>query len=605
MEICSGDVVQFGVDVIENSRRVTHGCIVATLKLYLPDGSEAIKAPSDESAMPFAPNDLNGSDSSHSIANLTTINLCQLAQCLREALNREEALQAKITLLQQILVSAQENAQSSWRSLVEEERLLSRIESLQMKLEAIINSTSKKPEDEMVVALRNDLMKLHDERELFEVTAKESIQRSGEQTLLTVAKIHELEVALSSANDEVNRHKEQSDELSAEIEDLADRFDTKATEFEEQAAKLKIAEDKVKELSDTLDKEREEYEEKISEWCNKVEQLESVTKLLEFKNESQHVQLDDLQAEVERLTVLRNSEQQEVEVDHSNNGDVQTTADQILNVQNELATSNANLTNEVEILNLNNRSKEKLIMTSTNDTECCNQHQNLISQIEELKSELHRMTVVSDMDTKFEDEEDAADKSDDESGLALMEQLLKSQREVASSNSKISDLTQKVERLEQQFKERSPENGHGDETGGDTSVGDEEDSVLDKQFRINASLRNEVADLHTQVSQLQHEKSKSSSTVSSTVCDDSKLEVLHLKEQLHVSQHELIACKLKMSECTQKMDRLKQDVIVSRIKEPLMICLKLSYWVMGNLKCVSHSIAIVFILSFQILNDLS
>lgn len=39
-EVSSGDIVQFGVDVMENSRKETHGCIVATLKLYLPDGRE-------------------------------------------------------------------------------------------------------------------------------------------------------------------------------------------------------------------------------------------------------------------------------------------------------------------------------------------------------------------------------------------------------------------------------------------------------------------------------------------------------------------------------------------------------------------------------------
>lgn len=45
-EISSGDIVQFGVDVIENNRKVTHGCIIATLKLYLPDGKEAKASPS-------------------------------------------------------------------------------------------------------------------------------------------------------------------------------------------------------------------------------------------------------------------------------------------------------------------------------------------------------------------------------------------------------------------------------------------------------------------------------------------------------------------------------------------------------------------------------
>lgn len=262
--------MQFGVDVIENSRRVTHGCIVATLKLYFADGEEAIKAACDESASPFAPHDLIASDSSHSFASLTTLNLCQLAQCLREALSREEALQSKIALLQQILVAAQESAQSSWRSLVEEERLLSRIESLQMKLEAIITSTSKKPEDEMIMSIRNDLLRLHDKRELFETTAKESIQRASEQTLLKAARVNELETALGSANLELNRHAEQSECLTVEISELAEKYDNKATDFDEQASRFKVSEDKVKELSDLLEQEHEEYEEKMNEWVRKV-----------------------------------------------------------------------------------------------------------------------------------------------------------------------------------------------------------------------------------------------------------------------------------------------------------------------------------------------
>lgn len=44
-EVSSGDIVQFGVDVVENNRKVTHGCIIAMLKLYLPDGKEAKASP--------------------------------------------------------------------------------------------------------------------------------------------------------------------------------------------------------------------------------------------------------------------------------------------------------------------------------------------------------------------------------------------------------------------------------------------------------------------------------------------------------------------------------------------------------------------------------
>ncbi|MED6278143.1 hypothetical protein CHARACLAT_020716 [Characodon lateralis] len=42
-EVLSGDIIQFGVDVTENTRKVTHGCIVSTIKLFLPDGMEACR----------------------------------------------------------------------------------------------------------------------------------------------------------------------------------------------------------------------------------------------------------------------------------------------------------------------------------------------------------------------------------------------------------------------------------------------------------------------------------------------------------------------------------------------------------------------------------
>lgn len=40
-EIHSGDILQFGVDVMENSKRVTHSCIIASVQLFHGDGREA------------------------------------------------------------------------------------------------------------------------------------------------------------------------------------------------------------------------------------------------------------------------------------------------------------------------------------------------------------------------------------------------------------------------------------------------------------------------------------------------------------------------------------------------------------------------------------
>ena len=40
-DLNSGDIIQFGVDVTENTKKVTHGCITVEIKLFHPSGIEA------------------------------------------------------------------------------------------------------------------------------------------------------------------------------------------------------------------------------------------------------------------------------------------------------------------------------------------------------------------------------------------------------------------------------------------------------------------------------------------------------------------------------------------------------------------------------------
>ena len=117
-EIFSGDHVQFGVDVTESSKYLTIPCISATLKLYHPDGSEA------EQSEGIALHGLN--------SNVTYFNLLQLSSWLQEARQREEILRNKLINLSTILQKAQASSEQSWKSMVEEDILLSRIESLQI-----------------------------------------------------------------------------------------------------------------------------------------------------------------------------------------------------------------------------------------------------------------------------------------------------------------------------------------------------------------------------------------------------------------------------------------------------------------------------------------
>ena len=154
-EVCSGDIVQFGVDVVENTKKLTHGCIVATLKLYLPDGKEA-KASSSTSATP--------------VAGITFEDIYILNQFVQEATRREQALHCKLSYLQQLVENTQKAASQSWKALIDEDRLLSRVETVESQLVVYSKNFT---EDKV----RNELVKLQEEKATYQNAAKEALQK--------------------------------------------------------------------------------------------------------------------------------------------------------------------------------------------------------------------------------------------------------------------------------------------------------------------------------------------------------------------------------------------------------------------------------------------
>ena len=154
-EVCSGDIVQFGVDVVENTKKLTHGCIVATLKLYLPDGREA-KASSSNSVAP--------------VAGITFEDLYTLNQFLQEAGRREQALNYKLSYLKQLVRNTQKAANQSWKALIDEDRLLSRVEIVESQLVVYSKNFT---EDKV----RNELVKLQEEKAHYQNAAKEAVHK--------------------------------------------------------------------------------------------------------------------------------------------------------------------------------------------------------------------------------------------------------------------------------------------------------------------------------------------------------------------------------------------------------------------------------------------
>lgn len=84
-----GDIIKFGVDVVENSRQEVHGCIIASVKLYLPDGREFI---SNSSSRPIPGEGVISLEELH-----------RLHHYMQEAVQREKLLEVKLHDIQKII----------------------------------------------------------------------------------------------------------------------------------------------------------------------------------------------------------------------------------------------------------------------------------------------------------------------------------------------------------------------------------------------------------------------------------------------------------------------------------------------------------------------
>ncbi|OQR79750.1 sarcolemmal membrane-associated protein-like [Tropilaelaps mercedesae] len=205
-EIFSGDVLQFGVDVIENSKKVTHGCVIALARLFHPDGVEAKPA---ASAVGYAFSSL-------------TCSQCQcLAQSVMEANVREVILREKIGTLHFILGEVTRAAEESWDSMLNEERLLSKIASLEAKLASVSESNQTA-----------EINKVLQAKETYEGLAKESLSTILQEKLVTLRKCDELQYLQKITNEQVGHLQKSNEALKGQLSELAEKCDTMKQETE-------------------------------------------------------------------------------------------------------------------------------------------------------------------------------------------------------------------------------------------------------------------------------------------------------------------------------------------------------------------------------------
>ncbi|KAM9813541.1 sarcolemma associated protein a isoform 1-T1 [Neosynchiropus ocellatus] len=319
-EVLSGDIIQFGVDVTENTRKVTHGCIVSTIKLFLPDGMEARRR-SDVIQTPLP---LPVDKAAANTPSMYSQELFQLSQYLQEALHREQMLEQKLATLQRLLASTQEASENSWQALIDEDRLLCRLEVMGSQLQAYSKSQT---ED----GIRKELLALQEDKHNYELKTRDSLRNVVQEKIEVLRKLSEVERSLSNTEDECTHLKEMSERGQEELRELANKYNDAVNEIKELTDKIQAAEGRQEELTQRGAAEKRELELRIEEMEEKEQVLQARIEALQADNDFTNERLAALQVRLEQLQEKSIKENNSLDVDTVSHAPVEET---VLDEQN-------------------------------------------------------------------------------------------------------------------------------------------------------------------------------------------------------------------------------------------------------------------------------
>ncbi|RTG81818.1 uncharacterized protein DC041_0012647 [Schistosoma bovis] len=186
-EIFSGDIIRFGVDVVEHDSNLyfvayiyltlaTHGCIIAQVALYHPNGTEAKQSVDYVSSN----NALTGIEALH------TEQMFRFTHYISEALFREQVLDTKLESIKRLLQEAQEISEAGWQAMVDEDRLLEKLSLYETQLSLLKQDL---PEN----SLQSHLMQALEEKFNLEKASKIMLERLLNEKAEVFSKATDLE----------------------------------------------------------------------------------------------------------------------------------------------------------------------------------------------------------------------------------------------------------------------------------------------------------------------------------------------------------------------------------------------------------------------------
>lgn len=287
-DLTSGDIIQFGVDVTENTKKVTHGCITVEIKLFHKPGVEASI---------FKPNQATQSNK----IDVQTQELYQLALFLQEAMMREEVLNQKLGSLQAFVDQAKETSENGWLTLIDEDRLLSRIDFLEKQA----NLFNKNHTDE---SLKNSIYNLTNEKFSVENTAKLAIQKMIEEKNETMQKFDQLKTIFKIRDEECTQVQKVLDESKLSVVDLAGKYQDLLNEITDLQTKLNENYEKNQDINGELDIEKQRYETLVEESSHVEKTLNTKIESLIAEKDFTSKRLEGILNKIEKNNIVLNNE---------------------------------------------------------------------------------------------------------------------------------------------------------------------------------------------------------------------------------------------------------------------------------------------------------
>ncbi|CDS40480.1 sarcolemmal membrane associated protein [Echinococcus multilocularis] len=172
-QIFSGDVIRFGVDVVEHD--TTHGCIIASVTLILPNGQEAKpKLGHTGDALPSG------------LISINNEQMFQISCFLNDAIFREQALDKKLEALRQALQQATLASELGWQAMLNEEKLLQKFNLYESQMRMF---KEELPENSLKMRL-SDLL---EEKNLQEAESKTQLTKLINDKEIALQRIKDLE----------------------------------------------------------------------------------------------------------------------------------------------------------------------------------------------------------------------------------------------------------------------------------------------------------------------------------------------------------------------------------------------------------------------------